>query len=85
MVNQELEQLENFLKVFPQTLNIGWRCAIITYHSIEDRITKLAFKKLDESWIFRLVNKKVIIPHYTEVQKNKAARSAKLRIIEKIA
>ena len=85
MVNQELEQLENFLKVFPQTLNIGWRCAIITYHSIEDRITKLAFKKLDESWLFRLVNKKVIIPHYTEVQKNKAARSAKLRIIEKIA
>ena len=85
MVNQELEQLENFLKVFPQTLYIRWRCAIITYHSIEDRITKLAFKKLDESWIFRLVNKKVIIPHYTEVQKNKAARSAKLRIIEKIA
>ena len=85
MVNHELEQLETFLQAFPQTLNIGGRCAIITYHSIEDRITKIAFKKLDESWLFKLVNKKVIVPHYTEVQKNKAARSAKLRIIEKIA
>ena len=85
MVNHELEQLETFLQAFPQTLKIGGRCAIITYHSIEDRITKLAFKKLDESWHFKLVNKKVIVPHYTEVLKNKAARSAKLRIIEKIA
>lgn len=85
MVNHELEQLETFLQAFPQTLNIRGRCAIITYHSIEDRITKIAFKKLDESWLFKLVNKKVIVPHYTEVQKNKAARSAKLRIIEKIA
>ena len=49
MVNHELEQLETFLQAFPQTLNIGGRCAIITYHSIEDRITKLAFKKLDET------------------------------------
>ena len=49
MVNHELEQLETFLQAFPQTLNIGGRCAIITYHSIEDRITKIAFKKLDES------------------------------------
>lgn len=84
MVNQELAQLERFLEVFPETLKSGGRCAIITYHSIEDRITKIAFKKLAESWLFTLVNKKVIAPHYTEVQRNKAARSAKLRIIEKI-
>ena len=84
MVNRELEQLEQFLKDFPQTLKKGWRCLIITYHSIEDRITKNAFKALAESWSFQLVNKKVIVPHYTEVQRNKAARSAKLRIIEKV-
>lgn len=83
MVNRELEQLEQFLATFPQTLKKGWRALIITYHSIEDRITKNAFKALAESWDFQLVNKKVIIPHYTEVQRNKAARSAKLRIIEK--
>ncbi len=84
MVNHELEQLQEFLTTFPQTLKKGWRCLIITYHSIEDRITKNAFKALAESWSFQLVNKKVIVPHYTEIQSNKAARSAKLRIIEKV-
>ena len=57
----------------------------MTYHSIEDRITKLAFKALEDSKKFQLVNKRVIKPYYLEVEKNKAARSAKLRIIERIA
>ena len=83
MVNQELEQLEYFLERFPQTLKSGWRCAIITYHSIEDRMVKTIFKALAEQGGFHLVNKKVIVPHYTEVMRNKAARSAKLRVIEK--
>jgi 16S rRNA (cytosine1402-N4)-methyltransferase len=55
----------------------------MTFHSIEDRIVKYAFKALDDGGSHQLVNKKVIIPHYTETQKNRAARSAKLRIIEK--
>lgn len=84
MINKELDQLKIFLSEFPNTLKKGWRCCIITYHSVEDRITKNALKELAENWDFKLVNKKVIIPHYTEVQKNKAARSAKLRIIEKL-
>lgn len=84
MVNKELDQLKIFLSAFPTTLKKGWRCLIITYHSVEDRITKNALKQLAEQGEFKLVNKKVIIPHYTEVQKNKAARSAKLRIIEKL-
>lgn len=81
--NHELDQLETFLKNFWECLNIGGRCAIMTYHSIEDRMTKLAFKSLEENWNFRLINKKVIQPNYKEIEKNKAARSAKLRIIEK--
>jgi 16S rRNA (cytosine1402-N4)-methyltransferase len=56
----------------------------MTYHSIEDRMTKIAFKELEESWDFHLVNKKVIQPNYKEVEANKAARSAKLRIIERV-
>ena len=84
MVNKELDQLKIFLSSFPDSLKKGWRCFIITYHSVEDRITKNCFKALAESWGFKLINKKVIVPHYTEVQKNKAARSAKLRIIEKL-
>lgn len=83
--NHELDQLETFLKDFPAWLNVWWRCAIMTYHSIEDRMTKIAFKSLEESWNFHLVNKKVIQPNYKEVEANKAARSAKLRIIEKIS
>lgn len=84
MVNNELDQLKIFLEKFPTTLKKGWRCFIITYHSVEDRITKNALKALAESCDFMLINKKVIIPHYTEVQRNKAARSAKLRIIQKL-
>jgi 16S rRNA (cytosine1402-N4)-methyltransferase len=81
--NRELEQLEVFLQTFGDWLSEGGRCGIITYHSIEDRMTKYALKKWEESGNFQLVNKKVIVPHYTEVAKNKAARSAKLRIIER--
>lgn len=83
--NQELKQLEIFLQTFPDTIAVWWRCAIMTFHSTEDRIVKYAFKALEEKWEFKLVNKKVIAPHYTEIQKNRAARSAKLRIIEKVA
>ena len=82
--NHELDQLETFLKDFESCLNVGGRCAIMTYHSIEDRMVKLTFKKMTENWNFCLVNKKVIQPNYKEIEANKAARSAKLRIIEKI-
>jgi 16S rRNA (cytosine1402-N4)-methyltransferase len=81
--NAELDQLKIFLQTFSKQITIGGRCAIITYHSIEDRMVKIAFKTLTDTGDFRLVNKKVIQPHYTEVATNKAARSAKLRIIEK--
>lgn len=82
--NHELDQLETFLKDFWKCLNIGGRCGIMTYHSIEDRMTKIAFKELEESGNFHLVNKKVVQPNYKEVEANKAARSAKLRIIERV-
>lgn len=83
-VNGELQHLEIFLKKFGLVLNLSGRCAILSYHSIEDRMVKHAFQLLADTWDYRLVNKKVILPHYTEVAKNKAARSAKLRVIEKI-
>jgi 16S rRNA (cytosine1402-N4)-methyltransferase len=56
----------------------------MTFHSTEDRIVKYAFKALEDTGNFKLVNKKVIAPHYTEAQKNRAARSAKLRIIQRV-
>lgn len=81
--NKELEQLEEFLEKFPDYLNDGWRCLIITYHSIEDRLVKNCFKQLDKNW-FKNLTKKVIFPSLEEIKTNKASRSAKLRIIEKI-
>jgi len=82
-VNKELDQLVNFLEKFGNYLNSGWRCMIITYHSIEDRLVKNKFKELDKNW-FKNITKKVIFPSLEEIEKNKPSRSAKLRIIEKL-
>jgi len=81
--NKELDNLKRFLSVFPETLNSSWRCLIITYHSIEDRLVKQAFNVLVATWAYKLVSKKPIMPNYKEVAINRAARSAKLRILEK--
>lgn len=82
--NKELDNLKRFLSVFPETLNSSWRCLIITYHSIEDRLVKQAFNALVATWAYKLVSKKPIMPNYKEVAINRAARSAKMRILEKI-
>lgn len=83
-VNNELDELKSFLEVFPKYINKDWICAIITYHSIEDTIVKYAFKNLVETWKFELINKHVIKPTYQETLKNKASRSAKLRLIKSL-
>ncbi len=82
--NNEIQNLEIFLKKLPDILSIWWICSIITFHSIEDRVVKKAFQELAFSKGFELVNKKVIKPTYQEVAKNKASRSAQLRIIRHI-
>lgn len=82
-VNKELENLELFLDEFPDYLQKNWRCLIITYHSIEDRLVKNKFKELDKKW-FKNLTKSVIFPTLEEIKRNKASRSAKLRILQKI-
>lgn len=83
--NHELGELIVFLEKFVPLLSKWGRCAIMTYHSIEDRLVKIAFKNIvEENADYVLYNKKVIAPHYLEVQRNRAARSAKLRVIERI-
>lgn len=82
-VNQELKQLEDFLERFDTILNAWGRCAIMSYHSIEDRIVKQSFKNRVESGEYIAIHKKAIKPSWQEVQKNRAARSAVLRIVEK--
>ncbi len=81
-VNKELEQLEKFLEVFSKFMAKGGVCLIMTYHSIEARIVKYAFQDIhDKDDDFKEIE--VIKPHYKEVQNNKAARSAQLRVFRR--
>jgi len=82
IINNELGELDEVLQSFTQFLHPGWICAIISYHSWEDRRVKNAFKSLHEQWQWTIVTKKVIKPHWQEVKRNKAARSAKMRLFE---
>jgi 16S rRNA (cytosine1402-N4)-methyltransferase len=81
-VNRELEVLETFIDRAPNWLKPGGRIAIISFHSLEDRIVK---HRLKESPILKVITKKPIIAQDDEVQENVRARSAKLRIAERIA
>lgn len=83
-VNDELSVLESFIHDAVSLLRPGGRLAIISFHSIEDRIVKQLFRSYAHDRVVHLVNKKPITPAPEELQKNPRARSAKLRIIEKL-
>lgn len=82
-VNDELGVLERFLGKGFEALNPGGRMAIITFHSIEDRVVKHFFRELVQAERGELFTKKPIAPTREEVVANSRARSAKLRIITK--
>ena len=84
--NRELENITQALPDMVELLSKNGRMAVISFHSLEDRIIKFFFRGLSraEDPIISLINKKVIKPTREEVLSNKASRSAKLRIIEKI-
>ncbi|MFT7644656.1 MAG: 16S rRNA (cytosine1402-N4)-methyltransferase [Candidatus Paceibacteria bacterium] len=83
-VNDELNILEKFIKDGFSVLKPGGRFAIITFHSIEDRIVKHSFRELVDAQLGELVVKKPIVPNEEELRQNPRSRSAKLRIITKI-
>jgi 16S rRNA (cytosine1402-N4)-methyltransferase len=84
-VNRELEELGQFLNRTPATLASEARWAIVSYHSLEDRMVKRAFQALARGGQFEVLTKKVIRPDEAEIRSNPRARSAKLRVIEKRA
>ena len=79
-VNQELENLEKLLAIAPVLLNKeGW-IAIISYHSLEDRIVKTDFRYNAAEGIYNIMTKKPLVASQEEIAENRRARSAKLRI-----
>jgi 16S rRNA (cytosine1402-N4)-methyltransferase len=83
-VNDELEALEEFIKKSIAALAKEGRLAIITFHSIEDRIVKQAFRKAEAEEMGTVLTKKPITATSEELSGNPRARSAKLRIFEKV-
>lgn len=94
-VNKEMEVLEELLLQSLDVLNVGGRLAILTYHSLEDRLVKNYFRsgnfegKLEKDFYgnviapLKPVNNKVIVATAEEIERNPRARSAKLRVAEK--
>ncbi len=80
-INDELKSLETLLEKAPNALVEGGRFAVISFHSLEDRIVKHSFK---DSSLLKVLTKKPIIAQEEEIANNPRARSAKLRIAESI-
>ncbi len=83
-VNTELTGIEQGLEKLFDRLHTNGRIAVISFHSLEDRIVKQFFKKMEKEGFAILINKKPIIPTNDELINNPRSRSAKLRIIQKI-
>ena len=98
-VNGELEGLYEFIYNVALKLKVGGRMAVITFHSLEDRIVKNAFNELEKDCIcdkrlpvcvcnkrqeVKIITKKPIVASEEELKKNKRAENAKLRIIERV-
>lgn len=84
-VNNELGELKACLELADACLAPDGRIVVISYHSLEDRIVKRFFMESEKSGILMRLTKKTIRPSYTEVSRNRSARSAKLRIAKKIS
>ncbi len=83
-VNKELEALQTVLVTGAELLDRGGRFCVLSYHSLEDRIVKNAFRKLAKDGMFNIITKKPLVPGRQEQKLNPSSRSAKLRVGERI-
>jgi 16S rRNA (cytosine1402-N4)-methyltransferase len=83
-VNHELDDLRELLKAAPQVLRPGGRIVIISFHSLEDRIVKDAFREGVKLGHYKTLTKKPVTAGEEEIDRNPRARSAKMRAAEKI-
>jgi len=97
VVNEEMEVLNDFLAQLPEVIKPGGRAVIITFHSIEDRLVKNAFKVAPEEEnknnpflsnprevIWKIITKKPVVASEKEMKENNRSRSAKLRAAERL-
>ena len=82
-VNHELDDLRELLKAAPQVLKPGGRIVIISFHSLEDRIVKDAFREGVKQGHYKVLTKKPVTAGEEEIDRNPRARSAKMRAAEK--
>ncbi len=83
-VNDELNSLKEALPQALEVLTPGGRIAVISFHSLEDRIVKDFFNDSAEKGLLKIITKKPIIPTEEEVETNPRSRSGKLRVAEKL-
>jgi len=83
-VNEELENLRRVLETGWTFLKKGGRICVISFHSLEDRMVKETFRRLDTDGVMRRITKKPIAPSEEEKQRNPRSRSAKLRCAERV-
>ena len=85
-VNAELDGLDTFLETACGVLAPEGRLAVIAFHSLEDRVVKHTFRRLaGESAAWRLVTRRPVVPGDDECERNPRARSARLRVLERVA
>jgi 16S rRNA (cytosine1402-N4)-methyltransferase len=83
-VNHELDDLRELLKATPRVLKPGAKVVIISFHSLEDRIVKDAFREGVKQGFYKLLTKKPVTAGQEEIDRNPRSRSAKMRAAEKV-
>ena len=82
-VNNELGEIQSLLKSAGSLLKPGGRLVLISFHSLEDRLVKDAFREAGRAKIFEVLTKKPVVADEQEQMRNPRSRSAKMRAAEK--
>ena len=82
VVNGELDEIESLLAAVPALMRTGGRVAMISFHSLEDRLLKRQFQQWGREGRVKILTKHVVKPTAAEINSNAASRSAKLRLVE---
>ncbi|HIJ60357.1 MAG TPA: 16S rRNA (cytosine(1402)-N(4))-methyltransferase RsmH [Nitrospirae bacterium] len=83
-VNNEIKELKKGLLASINVLKKGGRICVLSYHSLEDRNVKIFFKENQKKGLLKIITKKPLSPNQQEIKNNRASRSAKLRVGERL-